>query len=235
MPNIRDFLYNEGRKRGFTVSPPHKAGKESINTDKSSKIKDEGSALVKESGYSIDITHGDEISQEGPVKQIIRKNPTRIQRRIRTLGEINERVNFLVWRAFMIAWNKRPWRDKTDIEIEREQEIKERQKLNRILRNEAKLFMRRASNTYARMGMCYIPAMSNRSLFNGIKKVRFTNVVADQNAIWLQIATDRLPWGVDILQVIHNEGILTNLSASLRHHVQGYYDVERGVIGRAHV
>lgn len=228
MPSVKDYLYNEGRKRGFVVTPPYVAGKESINTEKGAKVEDSGSAIVEDVGFSVDITYGEEINQDGPTKQIIRKRLTKTQRRIRTLAELSERVDFLVWRALMITWNNRPWRDKTDIEKERETEIKERRKMSRILRNESKIFMRRSSNTYARMGMCYVPAMNNRSLINGIKKVRFSNVVADPNAIWLQIATDRLPWGVDILKIIHDEGILTNLSASLRHHVQGYYDVERG-------
>jgi len=228
MPSVKDYLYNEGRKRGFVVNPPHVAGMESVNTEQGSKINDSGSAVVDETGFSIDITHGASIDQDGPTKQIIRKNTTKIQRRIRAIIELNERVNYLVWRAIMTVWNNRPWREKTEIEKEREAEIKARKKMTHILRKESKLFMNRASNTYARMGMCYVPPLHARSMFNGIKKIRFMNVVADPNAIWLQIATDRLPWGVDILQIIHDEGILTNLSASLRHHVQGYYDVEKG-------
>lgn len=228
MSSVKDFLYNEGRKRGFVVKPPYVAGKESVNTEQGSRLEDGGSAVVEDGGFSIDKTYGDAIGQDGPTKQIISRRLTKNQRRIRTIAELNERVNYLVWRAIVLTWDARPWRDKTDIEIEKEQEIKARKKMSRILKRESKEFMNRASNTYARMGMCYMPPLHNRSLFNGIKKVRFSNVVADPNAIWLQIATDRLPWGVDILQVIHDEGILTNLSASLRHHVQGYYDVERG-------
>ena len=227
MPNTKNWLYKRGKKR-IDVSAPHTAGKDSINAEKGSKLNDDGSALTEDTGFSIDKTYGEDINQDGPNRQIIHKFPTKLQRRIRKFGEWNDYIHSMTIKIFKNVWNKRPWREKTEIELEYEAEVKARQRELRVLRNEAKIFCRRASNAYARMGLCYIPPMGQRSLINGVKKVKFSNVVAERNAIWLQIATDRLPWGVDILRLIHDEGVLTNLSASLRHHVQGKYDVERG-------
>jgi len=227
MPNTRNFMYRKQIRR-LIASAPYKAGSEATNAGKGAKSNEAGSGKVEDSGYSVDKTYSDEISQDGPTRQIISKLPTRFQRRVKQIAEVNDRIDILTRRLWVTLWNMRPWREKTAIELEHEAEIKARKKMQNTLRKEARLFCRRASNAYARMGLCYIPPIHQRSLINGIKKVKFSNVVAERNAIWLQIATDQLPWGVDILRCIHDEGVLTNLSASLRHHVQGKYDVEHG-------
>lgn len=227
MPNTRDWLYKNFQKR-LDTTVPYSAESESINSEMESKINDEGSGLAEGTGFSVDNPHSEPIETTGPLRQIIKKMPTKFQRRVRKFGEMNDRIDALTKTIILNAWNKRPWREKTEIEKEMEAEIKARQKELATLRREAKLFCRRASNSYARMGLCYFPPMHQRNLINGVKKVQFSNVVVERNAIWLQIDTARLPWGVDILRLIRDEGVLTNLSASLRHHVQGKYDVERG-------
>jgi len=227
MPNTRNWMYRNFRKRLDTTTP-YTAGSESINTDKGAKEKDAGSGIAESDGYSIDDTHMEPITSVGPLRQVINKMPTKFQRRVRKFGEMNDRIDALTRSIIKSVWNKRPWREKTEIEKEQEAEIKARQKELATLRRESKIFCRRASNAYARMGLCYFPPIQQRNLINGVKKVQFSNVVVERNAIWLQIDTNRLPWGVDILRLIHDEGVLTNLSASLRHHVQGKYDVERG-------
>jgi len=227
MANIKNFLYRN-RQRRLEVSPPYKAGTEATGAGKDAILNESGSGKVEDTGFSIDRADPTNVEQEGPENQIIAKMPTKIQRRFKQINEVNKNVDVLTRRLVATIWQMRPWREKSEIEKEREAEIKARKKMQNTLRREAKLFTKRASNAYARMGLCYIPPIHQRSLINGIKKVRFNNVVAERNAIWLQIETDRLPWGVDILRCIHDEGVLTNLSASLRHHVQGKYDVERG-------
>jgi len=227
MANIKNYLYRN-RKRRLENRSPYKAGTEASGAGKNAILNESGAGKVEDTGFSIDRAEPSNIEQEGPETQIITKMPTKVQRRFKQINEVNKNVDILTRRLVATIWQMRPWREKTEIEIEREAEIKARKKMQNTLRREARLFAKRASNAYARMGLCYVPPIHQRSLINGIKKVRFNNVVAERNAIWLQIETDRLPWGVDILRCIDDEGILTNLSASLRHHVQGKYDVEKG-------
>ncbi|RKX65484.1 MAG: hypothetical protein DRP42_04670 [Tenericutes bacterium] len=227
MANVRNWLYKNRQKR-LNTNTRHTAGKDSINAENESKIRGEGESVETGEGYSIVKTHGSEISQEGPDRQIISKMPTKFQRRLRKVGEYNDYVHAMTIKLAKNIWKQRPWRKKTAIELDYIAEKNKLKKDQMRLRREGREFARRASTAYARMGICYVPPAGQRSLLNGIKKVQFSNIVAEKNAIWLQIDTDRLPYGVDILTLIHDEGVLTNLSASLRHHVQGRYDVERG-------
>lgn len=228
MPNTRDWLFRRFRRSLKTSAPYTTEGESIISTNGEGHKTAEGNAEENATGFSVDKTHTTKPEIDGPDTQIIRNPPTRLQRRIRDVQEFNQLVVNMALRIWNHFWSMRPWREKSAIELEREAEIKARKKLKRILQKEGRLFARRASNSYARMGLCYVPPMNRRSIINGIRKVEFSTIVAERNAIWLQIATDRLPWGVDILKLTKDEGVLTNLSASLRHHVQAYYDVEKG-------
>lgn len=178
--------------------------------------------------FSVDMVYSPEIETTGPERQIIHRMPTKWERRFRNLIKWNKEIENKIWDWLEKVWDKRPWREKTAIELEYEAEVKRRDKLNRTLMREGNIFADRATNAYARMGLCYVPARSNRSMFNPVQKVRFTHIIAEPNAVYMKIDTMRLPIGVSVLDLVYNEGILTNVSASLRHHVTGMYDVEKG-------
>lgn len=227
MTNTRDSLYRRFIKRIVTDTPRTGHGQEREPTSAGHQSR-EGSSKFGANEYSIDKAYSPDIDNEGPNRQIISRMPTKGQRKFRQAGRISNKFIILISRTRATVWQLRPWREKTDIEKEQEAEIKKRQKMRRMLRRESAEFARRASNAYYRMGLAYTPPLQARSFINGVKKVTFSNVVAERNAIWLQIATDKLPYGVSILSCIEDVGILTNLSASLRHHVLGVYDVEKG-------
>ena len=74
----------------------------------------------------------------------------------------------------------------------------------------------------------YVPPQHQQNMFNKERRVEFDRAIGEPNAIWLRIRTSRLPHGVDILKLVDDEVILTNVSASLRHHVEGMFTVEHG-------
>lgn len=227
MPNTRDTLYRRMRRRIRTSAARVGGGftKEGGRGGATNKGKAGHEELAN---WSKDKTYIPDNENIGPNRQIINRMPTKLQRNIRKIKEVNKKIILVGKRLVATVWQLRPWREKTAIEMAHELEIKEREKMRRRLRNEGRIFAKRASNAYARMGLCYYPPMTQRSFINGIKKVKFTHIVAEQNAIWLQIDTVHLPHGVSILSLVDDENILTNVSSSLQHHVEGVYDVERG-------
>ena len=227
MANTRDILYRRRQRRIETIGAT--AAEAATRPGGAGSLAgQDGDARTDGNSSSTDIINSPVIENDGPLTQIIRRMPTKIERRLRAAAYILDQGIIIITRTIYTFWDIRPWREKTAIELEQELEIKERQKIRRLLRREGNLFARRASNSYARMGICYYPPVYARSWINPVKKVKFTNIVAELNAIWLQIDTMRLPPGVDILRCIEDVNILTNLSASLRHHVSGVYDVEKG-------
>ena len=227
MVSTRDKLYRRGirqvrklaaRDGGAREKEGRKAGKEAVDN----------AGKIQGGGYSGDKTAPVETETRGPETQVIRRMPVKIERRVRALKKGIRAAGIFISRTFYTIWELRPWREKTPQEIEKEREMQKREKMRRVLRNEAREFSKRASNAYMRMGLYHKPPIHERSWINGVKKVRFSHAVAERNAIWLQIDTAHLPYGVDILQLIDDEGVLTNVSSSLRHHVEGRYDVEKG-------
>lgn len=227
MANTRDTLYQRGTRKIDT---------EAARTGEALPIEGTHEALTNREGsgrqdaaeFSLDKTYTETVQDVGPVRQIISRMPGKWEIRLRRLATGIDAAIILTSRIIFTLWDLRPWREKTPQEIEKEAEMKKRRKMRRILRREAREFMRRAANAYHRMGLSYTPPIQRRSLLNGTKKITFSNVVAERNAIWLQIDTARLPYGVDLLRLVDDDHILTNVSSSLRHHVQAVYDVERG-------
>jgi len=227
MVNTRDSLYKRGKRRVITDAARSAQARNKEPVAEAYKDRS-GQATRDAEGYNVDLAHFQEVAQEGPLTKTISRMPTKAQRRLRaTAAAIDKSIIFISRLAYTV-WELRPWREKTPQEIERDEEMKRRQKMRRILRKEGAEYARRASNAYHRMGLSYIPPLHQRSLINGVKKVRFSNIVAERNAIWLQIDTMKLPPGVDILSLVEDKRNLTNVSASLRHQVQGAYDVEKG-------
>jgi len=227
MTNTRDTLYRRMTKQIRTIAA-RTGGAVPIEGGSASLVEKSGEGETLATGYSVDKTYKTEIIDEGPARQIINRMPTKAQRRLRSLAQIIDKIILIISRIIYTFWDLRPWREKTAAEIADIEEMKKRQKMRRILRKESNIFARRASNAYHRMGLSYMPPIHRRSLINGVKKVRFSNIVAERNAIWLQIDTARLPYGVNILSLVDDTNILTNVSSSLRHHIEGVYDVERG-------
>jgi len=227
MASTRDRLYRRMVKRIKTPaaregSARPQEGKTPAHVNKSRE------GIREDTEFSIDKTYTPDLENEGPERQIIHRMPVGIERRIRRIAKINAQVNNYIYGLVDKVWDMRPWREKTPEEIELEEEIKRRQKMERTLYKEGIEFAKRASRAYARMGLAYTPPAYQRSLINQTRYVEFSNIVADRNAIYMQIATDRLPYGVDVLSLVDDTNVLTNVSASLRHHVEGLYDVERG-------
>lgn len=227
MTNTRDTLYRRFTRTIRTVTV-RVAGALTKEGGSGAAIKKEGAGKVDVASWSKDKVYIEDTENVGPNRQIINRMPTKEQRTLRKIKEVIKKLILVGQRLAATLWRARPWRERSAIEKAHEEEIKERIKIQRMLRNEGRLFAKRASNAYARMGLCYHPPMSQRTFLNRIKKVKFTHIVAEQNAIWLQIDTVHLPYGVSVLSLVDDEDILTNVSSSLRHHVEGVYDVERG-------
>lgn len=228
MPNTRDTLYRKGVKR-VTASAATEG--QAMDHDLEGQARNDAEAMARfnADGYSHDVYQAEAVEEEGPAEQVIKRMPGKWQIRFRKLARLIDKALLLGSRLVFTFWELRPWREKTPQEIADEEEMKARRKMSRIYRKEAGVFARRAANAYHRMGLSYQPPMYRRSLFGGgIRYVKFSHIVAERNAIWMKIDTQRLPYGVNILDLVDNDIVLTNLSASLRHHVQGRYDVERG-------
>lgn len=227
MTNTRDKLYKRFTKQVITQAARTGSGTE-IEPISESHTERKGSAAAKADGYSVDLTHMPPTEELGPAKKIISRMPNKSQRRLKKAAQAIDNTIIFISRLGFTIYELRPWREKSVQELEKEAEVKARDKMRRILRKEAAEFARRASNAYHRMGLSHTPPLHRRSLLNGVKKVRFSNIVAERNAIWMQIDTNKLPYGVNILSLVEDKNILTNVSSSLRHHIQGAYDVERG-------
>lgn len=227
MVSTRDKLYRWG-KRQIKKTAARDGGAREVEDRKRGKDGAAGAGKLEAGDFSGDNTAPVQVETVGPETQTIRRMPTKWERRIRNARKGIKAAGVFLSRLVYTVWEMRPWREKTKQELEDEAEKKRREKMRRTLRREARLYAKRASNAYARMGLVYEPPLHKRSFLNGTKKVKFSHAVAERNAIWLKVDTVRLPTGVDILKVVNDEATLTNVSASLRHHVEGRYDVERG-------
>ena len=154
--------------------------------------------------------------------------PTKWERRFRNTRDFIIRAAHTIRDVAYHLWDLRWWREKTPQEIEREREIERRKKMAAKYHKEGILYAKRISNSYARLGHCYVPPKTERSFLNNTRKVRFSYIVGEPNAIWLKIDVPTLPSGVDLMKLVNDEGVLSNVAASCGHHVEAVYHVEKG-------
>ena len=144
MTNTRDTLYRRMVRRIKTEAARGGSArpKEGSNTGYDSKGRDASRGTAD---YSQDKTHIEAIETTGPTRQIIRRMPTKIVRRVRKLAEINNQINKYIYSAAKTVYDLRPWREKSVQELEELAEKKRREKMERTLFKEGELFSKRAS------------------------------------------------------------------------------------------
>lgn len=226
MANIRDFLYKLRIRNVGKSSQPESE----LDSPVTNKRLDKGPSnqnRVKDQGRSVerDIPL---IAQENPnpEKRTIARMPRKWERRIKKLYKFSQNLYEYLLEIGYELWDQRWWKDKTPQELEDERERERRRKEADAYRKEADLYARRISNAYARMGYCYIPTKTGYR-HPGPKYVRFSHAVGEPNAIHLKIAHP-LPYGVDILKLVNDEAVLSNIAASCRHSVQASFSAETG-------
>lgn len=228
MANIRDFLYKKGL-RFVKQESQREGGTQAKHASLGSHASGGNRNPTSAKGLSFDKPV--KISPEtnrNPLKQTISRMPTKWERRFRKLREFTIRSVHTIRDLGYVLWDLRWWREKTPQELQREKDLKERMELEAKLYKEGKLYAKRISNAYARMGYCYIPPKTERSFLNNTRKVRFSNIVGEPNAIWLKFDVPRLPHGVDLMKLINDENVISNVAASCRHHIQTKYEVDKG-------
>ena len=217
MANIRDFLYKLRIRNVGKSSQPESE----LDSPVTNKRLDKGPSnqnRVKDQGRSVerDIPL---IAQENPnpEKRTIARMPRKWERRIKKLYKFSQNLYEYLLEIGYELWDQRWWKDKSPQELEDERERERRRKEADAYRKEADLYARRISNAYARMGYCYIPTKTGYR-HPGPKYVRFSHAVGEPNAIHLKIAHP-LPYGVDILKLVNDEAVLSNIAASFRHSI----------------
>jgi hypothetical protein len=226
MANVRDFLYKLRIKNIITSSRPDREIESPVTDQRLSKgpgsqnrLEDGGQSVEREADLDLQ-------ENPHPERKTISRMPTKWERRIKALVRFSRSsFDYLIELGYQV-WELRWWREKTPQELEEEAEIRRRKKEAATYRKEADLYSRRISNAYARMGFCYLPN-KNGYVFPGPKRVRFSHAVGEPNAIHLKIAHP-LPYGVDILKLVNDEAVLSNIAASCRHAVQASFSAESG-------
>jgi len=228
MANIRDYLYKMGLKK-IGRSAQRDGGK-TPRQGRFSPLTDAGRVDKDGVGsFSLDKVHHIELQKNpNPEKQTISRMPTKWERRFRKAKRGIKAFSAAFMEVLYQLWDLRWWRDKSPREIEREREMEKRRKLQATLQKESDLYAKRISNSYARLGYRHVPRKEDRNLINNTRKVRFSQAVGEPNAIWLKIDIPSLPHGVDLMKIIDDENVLSNISGSCRHHVESIYHVEKG-------
>ncbi len=100
------------------------------------------------------------------------------------------------------------------------EERKRRKALEKQLRREATIYRRLIVQRLNRLNLCYRYKKKERDWFeSGIQSIRFLQVAASPEAIYLQVDTRRIPRGVSISQ-LEDDDVLRNLSASCQRPVK---------------
>jgi len=163
-----------------------------------------------------------------PLRPSIRKMPKKWQRRLRRLVNTIKRLwRFLVEIAARF-WYLRPWRELTPEEALQKQQKKELREMEKLLRREARLYIRRIRNRLTALGHCYRYKKHEEDFIqSGVQEVRFSHVAMQRDAINLRINTMKLPRNVSILSLIESD-VLTDLSIACRHRVTARYNEKFG-------
>lgn len=126
------------------------------------------------------------------------------------------------------VWAKRPWRQLTGEERMRQDEIKRRKALKKILLSDAHLYWDRMVNALDRRGFTYRP--SKDAAHGGVRftqHVTFDRVKLQPEAIYYRLNTNRLPYGVSIMQLMDEE-LLVDLSIACGRRVSTEYSERLG-------
>jgi hypothetical protein len=162
----------------------------------------------------------DALAMEAEIKPI-RENAKPLRRRIFDLRHKSRLMKFI-----SKNW---PWRELTDEEKIDNQKMKELIALRKLLESEADIAKQRITNALTRNNLCYRYPKSSTDLFvSGVKEIEFSHVVLQEEAIWLLIATQRLPRGVSILAIVNDQMILTDLSLACGRRVTSHYNENVG-------
>lgn len=167
-------------------------------------------------------------------------NPKPEQRRIwRMPGKYKIRINRLkkIWARIQeimdYVWFKRPWRKLSPEEQKIKDDYQLRKEMEKLLRDEAKLFRQRIINRLNGRELCYRPRQYERDFLDAllgtkISSVSFSDIVLQPDAIYLKVNSMALPRGVGILALV-DEGVLTDLSIACQHRVTAEYTEKKGL------
>lgn len=171
-----------------------------------------------------------------PSKRRIWRMPNKLQRRIRKLKKIWARLGEILG----YIWYQRPWRKPTPDEQKIKDDFKLRQEMEKLLKDEARLFRQRIINRLNGRELCYRPRRYEsggcidglvRVIIGGstyISSVSFSDIVLQPDAIYLKVNTMALPRGVGVLALV-DESVLTDLSIACQHRVTAEYTEKKGL------
>lgn len=164
-----------------------------------------------------------------PEQRRIWRMPGKAKRRINKLKKIWARIQEIL----EYIWFKRPWRELSPEERVIKDDYKLRKEMEKLLRDEAKLFRQRIVNRLNGRELCYRPRQYERDLLDSvlgrkISSVSFSDIVLQPDAIYLKVDSMALPRGVGILALV-DEGVLTDLSIACQHRVTAEYTEKKGL------
>jgi len=166
---------------------------------------------------------------KNPGQRRIWRMANKTQRRIRQIKKIWARLGEIL----DYVWYNRPWRKLEPDEKKIRDDYKIRQEMEKLLRDEARLFRQRIINRLNGRELCYRSRQYERNFIDAlmgtkISSVSFSDIVLQPDAIYLKVNTMRLPRGVGVLALV-DESVLTDLSIACQHRVTAEYTEKKGL------
>lgn len=107
-------------------------------------------------------------------------------------------------------------------------ELQRRNELEKLLRFEAQLYKKRITNRLTGLGLAYRYRLNEKNVWDSkFQTIKFSLCIMQPDAIYFKINTDKLPYGVNILQLMQDE-VLTDLSLSCGSRVMAEYSETKG-------
>lgn len=115
----------------------------------------------------------------------------------------------------------------TPAEIAEMDDLQRAKMLEKVLREEARVASERISNALDRMGFSY-RRYNGEGELRKLQKVTFDTIVSTEDAHWLHVNMDRLPYGVNSSNII-DQRVLDDLGKSVGHKVNLRSSDEAGI------
>jgi hypothetical protein len=159
-----------------------------------------------------------------------------------TLGEITaeqpienrDPLRQRIWEMGRPKWWKRLIKKFTvQKQLTKEEQIalaehQRRSELEKLLRFEAQIYKKRITNRLTGLGLAYRYRLNEKNVWDSkFQTVKFSLCIMQPDAIYFKINTDKLPFGVNILQLMQDE-VLTDLSLSCGSRVMAEYSETKG-------
>ncbi len=154
------------------------------------------------------------VENENPLKSRISNSPSRNKIRILI------RVTYKLFRKHILRQY-----DSEELALMNDKKIRE--KIQKQLTKEAKACEQRMANRLFDMGLGYT-IKTEKGHAKEIRKVKFSSVQLEPNALWFKVSIPHLPHGVSTDNLISEE-VTRNLSFAVGHKVQCRWDPEAGL------